>query len=97
MKWEPSRTQDVLDVAIKDGVKLRYGKDGNTEWWEWWKRNRGIVFQRTGESLWCFFFISGEVIETPTIPTRNGSRLIVFETISQGIEFLKELGVEVRQ
>jgi len=51
-----------LSVFPKE-LKLKYGKEGNREWYEWVNRKRAVVIQRTRPyPYWHIYFMRGEEV-----------------------------------
>ncbi len=40
-------------------LRMKYGRDGNREWWEHWSGKRGIVAQRIIPGHFVLYFIDG--------------------------------------
>jgi hypothetical protein len=87
------RTIGGLDFDdFPEEITLTHGVEGEREWFEYWRRNKGIVIQRnTSRSPWLIFFIDGEAIRTYKTPD-----IKTYETIEEAIKDLREFGLNIK-
>jgi len=88
-------TRRVGDLDFSDfpeDITLTYGLDGEREYYEYWRRRKGIVIQRaTRTSYYYIFFIDGEAIRTYKTP-----EIKAYKTIDEAIDELKKFGFNVK-
>ena len=69
-------------------ITLVYGVDGQREWYEHWKRKKGIVIQRAAKTEPFYIFVlDGEMVRT--YPK-------VFWKIEEAVKELEKLGFKVK-
>jgi len=81
----------LLPYFLGEKWELKYGREGDREWWESWRGKKGIVIQRwrKGEGYgryWGVFLIRGKTVRTSEE---------VFKDLLSAVRFLKNLGLEV--
>jgi len=72
-------------------INLVHGIDGEREYYEFWKRNKGIVIQRsTKTSPFYIFFIEGEAVRTYKTPD-----IRAYNSMEEAIRDLERLGFKI--
>ena len=85
-------------------IQLKYGREGNREWYEFIKGKKAIVIQRTKpDPYWKIFFINGDVIrvleeELSNEERRRGlvGKAFCSKNLDDCLEALRKLGFIVR-
>jgi hypothetical protein len=86
------RVGDLDFSDFPEDITLTYGSDGEREYYEYWRRRKGIVIQRaTRTSYYYIFFIDGEAIRTYKTP-----EIKAYKTIDDAIDDLKKFGFNVK-
>lgn len=84
--------KDLILYRIPDELELKYGKEGQREWYEYWvgdgKFREAIVIQRNDESRpFYIYIISGDAVRT-----LDG----VFWSIDDAIKELENYGIKAK-
>jgi len=84
----------ICDLDFKDfpkKIELVYGIDGEREYYECWKRNKGVVVQRASKtSPFYIFFVEGKAVRTYNTP-----EIKAYKNIEEAIKDLKRLGFRI--
>jgi len=73
-------------------MELKYGREGEREWYEWYDRRRAVVIQRFGSEPFSIFFIDGSVIRVLEI---EDMKVFMAESIEEAKKALEDLGFAV--
>jgi hypothetical protein len=86
------RVGDLDFSDLPDEIVLTHGSDGEREYYEYWRRRKGIVIQRaTRASPYYIFFIEGKAIRAYKTPN-----IRAYKTIEEVVKDLEEFGFKVK-
>ncbi|MEM2446876.1 MAG: hypothetical protein QW734_09485 [Candidatus Bathyarchaeia archaeon] len=88
------RVGDLDFTDFPDDITLEHGKEknGEREWWEYWKGHRGIVIQRLNSKAPFFiFFIEGNAVRTYKMP-----EIRAFKDVKDAVKELEAFGFKIR-